>query len=138
MKKDNCIFCKIANGEIPSTTIYENSDFRVFFDINPASKGHCLIVPKQHYNDIFDMDAETGGKLFSLATVVARSLKKELNCEGMNIVQNNGLIAGQTVFHFHLHLIPRYTGDTVNVGWVPGEADLDELADLAKRVRKNI
>ncbi len=105
MKKDDCIFCKIANGEIPSTTIYENSDFRVFFDINPASKGHCLIVPKQHYNDIFDMDAETGGKLFSLATVVARSLKKELNCEGMNIVQNNGLIAGQTVFHFHLHLI---------------------------------
>ena len=138
MKKDDCIFCKIANGEIPSTSIYENSDFRVFFDINPASKGHCLIVPKQHYNDIFDMDAETGGKLFSLATVVARSLKKELNCEGMNIVQNNGIIAGQTVFHFHLHLIPRYTGDTVNVGWVPGEADLDELADLAKRVRKNI
>ena len=138
MKKDDCIFYKIANGEIPSTTIYENSDFRVFFDINPASKGHCLIVPKQHYNDIFDMDAETGGKLFSLATVVARSLKKELNCEGMNIVQNNGLIAGQTVFHFHLHLIPRYTGDTVNIGWVPGEANPDELADLAKRVRKNI
>ncbi len=138
MKKDDCIFCKIANGEIPSTTIYENSDFRVFFDINPASKGHCLIVPKQHYNDIFDMDAETGGKLFSLATVVARSLKKELNCEGMNIVQNNGIIAGQTVFHFHLHLIPRYTGDTVNVSWVPGEANPDELADLAKRVCKNI
>ena len=138
MKKDDCIFCKIANGEIPSTTIYENNDFRVFFDINPASKGHCLIVPKQHYNDIFDMDAETGGKLFSLATVVARSLKKELNCEGMNIVQNNGIIAGQTVFHFHLHLIPRYTGDTGKVGWVPGEADLDELAELAKKVRKNI
>ena len=138
MKKDDCIFCKIANGEIPSTTIYENSDFRVFFDINPASKGHCLIVPKQHYNDIFDMDAETGGKLFSLATVVARSLKKELNSEGMNIVQNNGIIAGQTVFHFHLHLIPRYTGDTVNVSWVPGEANPDELADLAKRVCKNI
>ena len=138
MKKDDCIFCKIANGEIPSTTIYENEEFRVFFDINPASKGHCLIVPKQHYNDIFDMDGETGGKLFSLATVVARRLKKELNCEGMNIVQNNGIIAGQTVFHFHLHLIPRYTGDTVNVGWVPGEADLDELAELAKKVRKNI
>ena len=138
MKKDDCIFCKIANGEIPSTTIHENEEFRVFFDINPASKGHCLIVPKQHYNDIFDMDAETGGKLFSLATVVARSLKKELNCEGMNIVQNNGIIAGQTVFHFHLHLIPRYTGDTVNVGWQPGEANMEELAELAKKVRKNI
>lgn len=138
MKKEDCLFCKIANGEIPSTTIYENNDFRVIFDIAPASKGHALIIPKQHYNDIFDMDAETGGKLFSLATAVARALKKELNCEGMNIVQNNGLIAGQTVFHFHLHLIPRYAGDTVNIGWIPGEANQVELAELAKAVRKAI
>lgn len=138
MKKDDCIFCKIANGEIPSTTIYENEEFRVFFDIAPASKGHCLIVHKDHFNDIFDMDEETGGRLFSLAVKVAGSLKKELNCEGMNIVQNNGTIAGQTVFHFHLHLIPRYTGDTVNVGWKPGEADTEELKALAEAVRKNI
>jgi len=138
MKKDDCIFCKIANGEIPSTTIYENDDFRIFFDIAPASKGHCLIVPKQHFDDIFDMDQETGGRLFSLATAAAGSLKKVLNCEGMNIVQNNGSIAGQTVFHFHLHLIPRYTGDTVNVGWQPGEADVDELKALATEVGKNI
>lgn len=138
MKKDDCIFCKIANGEIPSTTIYENEEFRVFFDIAPASKGHCLIVPKEHFNDIFDMDEETGSRLFSLAVKVAGSLKKELNCEGMNIVQNNGTIAGQTVFHFHLHLIPRYTGDTVNVGWEPGEADTEELKVLAEAVRKNI
>ena len=138
MKKDDCIFCKIANGEIPPTTIYENEEFRVFFDIAPASKGHCLIVPKEHFNDIFDMDEETGSRLFSLAVKVAGSLKKELNCEGMNIVQNNGTIAGQTVFHFHLHLIPRYTGDTVNVGWEPGEADTEELKVLAEAVRKNI
>lgn len=138
MKKDDCIFCKIANGEIPSTTIYENEEFRVFFDIAPASKGHCLIVPKEHFNDIFDMDEEIGGRLFSLAVKVAGSLKKELNCEGMNIVQNNGTIAGQTVFHFHLHLIPRYTGDAVNVGWEPGEADTEQLKVLAEAVRKNI
>ena len=138
MKKDDCIFCKIANGEIPSTTIYENEEFRVFFDINPASKGHCLIVPKEHYSNIFEIDAEVAGRLFSLATAVAGSLKQELNCEGLNIVQNNGEIAGQTVFHFHLHLIPRYTGDTVNVGWVPGEADMEELAELAKKVGGNI
>lgn len=138
MKKDDCIFCKIANGEIPSTTIYENDEFRVFFDIAPASKGHCLIVPKQHFDDIFDMDEETAGRLFSLAAVVAKSLKKELHCEGMNIVQNNGSIAGQTVFHFHLHLIPRYTGDTVNVGWKPGQADVEELKVLATEIRKNI
>ena len=127
IKKDDCIFCKIANGEIPSTTIYEDDDFRVFFDIAPASKGHCLIVPKEHFDNVFEMNEETAGKLFVLATKVARSLKKELNLEGLNIVQNNGTIAGQTVFHFHMHMIPRYTGDTVNVGWKPGEADMDEL-----------
>lgn len=138
MKKDDCIFCKIASGEIPSITIFENNDFKVFFDVNPASLGHCLIIPKQHYNDIFDMDAETGGKLFSLATAVARALKKELHCEGMNVVQNNGLIAGQTVFHFHLHLIPRYAGDTVDIKWKPGVADQTRLAELAKQIRKGI
>ena len=113
MKKDDCIFCKIANGEIPSTTIYEDDDFRVFFDIAPASKGHCLIVPKEHFDNVFEMNEETAGKLFVLATKVARSLKKELNLEGLNIVQNNGTIAGQTVFHFHLHMIPRYKDDMV-------------------------
>lgn len=76
MKKDDCLFCKIANGEIPSTTVYENDDFRVIFDIAPASKGHTLIIPKQHYDDIFDMDSDMGGKLFSLATRVAKGLKK--------------------------------------------------------------
>ncbi|MBQ8084865.1 MAG: HIT family protein [Lachnospiraceae bacterium] len=138
MKKDDCIFCKIANGEIPSTTIYEDDDFRVFFDIAPASKGHCLIVPKEHFDNVFEMNEETAGKLFVLATKVARSLKKELNLEGLNIVQNNGTIAGQTVFHFHMHMIPRYTGDTVNVGWKPGEADMEELSKLAKKVGDNI
>lgn len=138
MKKEDCIFCKIAQGQIPSTTIYENEEFRVFFDVNPASKGHCLVVPKEHYSNIFEIDRDVAGRLFSLTAAVARSLKQELNCEGMNIVQNNGEIAGQTVFHFHLHLIPRYTGDTVNVTWAPGEADVEVLAELAKKVGNNI
>lgn len=138
MKKDDCIFCKIANGEIPSTTVYEDEEFRVIFDIAPASKGHALILPKEHYADIFDIDKDVAGRLFSLATRIANGLKKELNCEGMNIVQNNGEIAGQTVFHFHLHLIPRYTGDTVNVGWKPGEADMEELSKLAEAVRNDL
>ncbi|MBR1865353.1 MAG: HIT family protein [Lachnospiraceae bacterium] len=138
MRKDDCLFCKIAAGEIPSTTLYENDDFRVFFDINPASRGHCLIIPKQHYDTIFDLDGTSAASLFTLATKVARGLKAELNCEGMNLVQNNGTIAGQTVFHFHLHLIPRYTGDTVNVQWQPGEADMDELKALAESVGSHI
>ncbi|MBE5923045.1 MAG: HIT family protein [Lachnospiraceae bacterium] len=135
MRKDDCIFCKIAAGEIPSTTIYEDDLHRVFFDIAPGSEGHCLIVPKNHYNDIFDMDEKAGADLFALATKVAKALKEVTGCEGMNIVQNNGSIAGQTVFHFHMHLIPRYTGDTVNVGWVPGEANMEELSKMAEKVR---
>lgn len=138
MADKDCIFCKIANGEIPSATIYENSDFRVFLDIAPANQGHALIVPKEHFQDIFDIDAVTAGKLFSLATEVARAMKSVLNCDGMNIVQNNGSVAGQTVFHFHLHLIPRYEGDSVQVGWKPGESSPNELQELAKEIRKKI
>lgn len=138
MKKSDCIFCKIAGGEIPSATLYENNDFRVIFDIAPASKGHALIIPKEHFQDIFDLDAETAAKLFALTTIVARAMKKELGFEGMNIVQNNGELAGQTVMHFHLHLIPRYAGDTVNVKWQPQTADSAELEEMAQAIRKHI
>lgn len=138
MADKDCLFCKIANGEIPSATIYENSEFRVVLDISPASKGHALIIPKEHFTDIFDIDAVTAGKLFSLATEVARAMKRVLKCDGMNIVQNNGAIAGQTVFHFHLHLIPRYNGDDVNIGWPQHEADMEENSRLAKEIRKMI
>lgn len=138
MADKDCLFCKIANGEIPSATIYENSEFRVILDISPASKGHALIIPKEHFTDIFDIDAVTAGKLFSLATEVARAMKRVLKCDGMNIVQNNGAIAGQTVFHFHLHLIPRYNGDDVNIGWPQHEADMEENNRLAKEIRKMI
>lgn len=138
MAEKDCIFCKIANGEIPAATIYENSDVRVILDIAPASRGHALIIPKEHFNDLFDIDAVTAGKVFSLATEVARAMKSVLHCDGMNIVQNNGAVAGQTVFHFHLHLIPRYEGDGVNIGWNPGESQIDELRELAREIRKKI
>ena len=97
--KDDCIFCKIAKGSIPSATVYEDRLFRVILDINPASKGHCLISTKEHFDNIYDLDGETAGRLFSLATCIARALRDALGCDGLNIVQNNGLIAGQTVFH---------------------------------------
>ncbi|HCO28273.1 MAG TPA: HIT family protein [Lachnospiraceae bacterium] len=134
--KEDCIFCKIANGIIPSATIYENSDFKVILDVSPASKGHTLILPKEHFDNIFDMDADTAGKLFSLAAAVARALKQATGCDGMNIVQNNGEIAGQTVFHFHMHLIPRYEGDSVQVSWEPGTATKEELNEFAAAVKK--
>lgn len=138
MAEKDCIFCRIANGEIPSATIYENSDVRVILDVAPASRGHALIIPKEHFRDLFDIDAVTAGKIFSMATEVARAMKSVLHCDGMNVVQNNGVAAGQTVFHFHLHLIPRYEGDGVNIGWNPGESTPDELQELAKQIRKKI
>ena len=138
MKKDDCIFFFFSNGEIPSACIYENKEFRVILDVGPATRGHVLILTKEHYDNIFEIDAETAGRLFSLASVVARAMKKTLNCDGMNILQNNGTIAGQTVFHFHLHLIPRYEGDQVKVTWPQGEISDDEKTELVNMIKKEI
>lgn len=128
----DCIFCKISKGEIPSTTLYEDDDFRVIFDVGPASQGHALILPKKHFEDAFSMDEDTASKVFVVAVKVAKAMREVLDFDGMNIVQNNGTIAGQTVFHFHMHLIPRYKGDTVNIGWTPGKADTEVLAKLSE------
>lgn len=138
MIKEDCIFCKIAKGDIPSATIYETSDFKVILDVAPANRGHALIITKEHFDNIFQIDAETAAKLFSLATVVARALKEETGCDGMNVVQNNGEVAGQTVNHFHLHLIPRFKDDDVKIIWNQGESDSADLAELAKALRKRI
>ena len=129
----DCIFCKIANGEIPSRTVYEDEDFRAFLDMGPAAKGHTLLVPKAHYANLFEMPDELLEKTGRTAKKVAALLKEKLSAEGFNVVQNNGELAGQTVFHFHVHLIPRYTGDGQRIGWKPGkptDAELDEV--LAK------
>ena len=115
---DNCIFCKIANGEIPSSTIYEDDMFRVILDLSPAAKGHALVLPKAHFRNIFDIDEATASRLFVVAAKVAGAMKQTLGCDGLNIVQNNEEIAGQTVFHFHLHIIPRYVDDGQTIGSV--------------------
>ena len=108
MKETNCIFCKIASGEIPSNTIYEDDEFRVILDLAPASKGHALILPKEHYANIYEIDAELAGRAMKLAKKLAMHMTEVLNCDGFNLLQNNHEVAGQTVFHFHMHLIPRY------------------------------
>lgn len=138
MNKDDCIFCKIANGEIPSATVYEDSICRVILDVNPANKGHALIIPKEHFDNIYSMDAETAAKIFTIATEVAKAQKAELNPDGLNILQNNGEAAGQTVFHFHMHLVPRYIKDNMTMTWIPGKADTEELSALSKALRKRI
>lgn len=120
MRDDNCIFCKIANGEIPSATLYEDEDFRVILDLGPATKGHALILPKNHFANLFEIPEDIEAKAFVLAQKMATKMKKVFDCDGFNIVQNNGTTAGQTVFHFHIHLIPRYDKDGAGVSWKPG------------------
>lgn len=108
MKKDDCIFCKIAAGEIPSRKIYEDKDLIAIMDLSPTSKGHSLIIPKEHYTNIYDIDEEIAGKVMKTAKKLATKMTVALNCDGFNLLQNNGETAGQTMFHFHMHLIPRY------------------------------
>ena len=134
----DCIFCKIAAGEIPSATIYEDEDFRVILDLGPATKGHALILPKQHFADITQMPEELTAKAFVLAKKIVTFMKGALPSDGYNIVQNNGEAAGQTVFHFHIHLIPRYTNDHAGVGWKPGvlsDAWKEEILEKSKGLR---
>lgn len=128
MKDENCIFCKLANGDISTATLYEDDDFRVILDAGPASKGHALILPKEHYKNLYELDDEIAAKALVLAKKMITKLTDVLGCDGYNIVQNNGEVAGQTVFHFHIHLIPRYEGDEVGLGWKMGELT-DEVRD---------
>lgn len=133
MKDVNCIFCKIADGEIPSATLYEDDDFKVILDLSPASKGHALIIPKEHYRNLYDLDDALAQKALVLAKKMINKMTEVLDCDGYNIVQNNEEVAGQTVFHFHMHLIPRYNGDKVGLGWHMGElTDADKEEILAR------
>ncbi|MBS5520720.1 MAG: HIT family protein [Clostridiales bacterium] len=133
--EQSCIFCKIAQGNIPSSTIYEDDMFRVILDLSPAARGHALVLPKEHFRNIFDIDDKTASKLFVVAAKVARAMKESLGCDGMNIVQNNEEIAGQTVFHFHLHIIPRYKDDGQTIAWNPGSAEPDELKEITAKIK---
>ena len=104
----DCIFCKIAAGEIPSRKIYEDKDLIAIMDLNPTSKGHSLIIPKEHCTNIYDIDEDIAAKVMKTAKKLATKMTVALNCDGFNLLQNNGETAGQTMFHFHMHLIPRY------------------------------
>lgn len=130
----DCIFCKLANGEIPTATLYENEDFRVILDAGPATKGHCLILPKAHYADIYDIPDEVLEKAAVLARKMSIRLTKALACDGLNVVQNNKPAAGQTVFHFHMHLIPRYVDDKQHILWKPGELSEEAKEEILKAV----
>lgn len=135
MKDEKCIFCKLANGEIPTATLYEDEDFRVILDASPAAKGHALIIPKEHYANLYELDDELAAKVLVLAKKMITKLTDVLGCDGYNIVQNNGEAAGQTVFHFHLHMIPRYKDDGVGIGWKMGELVDEDKEELLAKMR---
>lgn len=132
---DNCIFCKLANHVFDTNIIYEDDDFTVILDAGPATRGHALILPKEHHADLYEMPDELLAKAAVLAKKVVVALTPRLRVDGYNIVQNNGETAGQTVFHFHIHLIPRYKADGQVIGWKPGKPADDELKALAEELK---
>lgn len=137
MKDDKCIFCKLANGEIPTNTVYEDENFRVILDASPATKGHSLILPKQHYANLYEIDEETAAGAMKLAKKLAAHMKETLSCDGVNILQNNGETAGQTVFHFHVHVIPRYEGakNSDILRWTHEEFSDEEVKEILDTVK---
>ncbi len=134
MRDEQCIFCKIANGEIPSKTIYEDEDFRVILDLEPAAKGHSLILPKNHYRNLLELPDETAANAIVLAKKLAIQMKDKLKCDGLNVVQNNEEVAGQTVFHFHMHLIPRYKDDNQKIDWEKSKPSQEELEAIKNEI----
>lgn len=134
MKQDNCIFCKIIAGEIPSHTLYEDEQFKVILDVGPATKGHALILPKHHYANLYELPENLAADVIKLAKKMMITMTEKLKCDGFNIIQNNGEVAGQTVFHFHMHLIPRYKNDGEILKYIAGEPGKEELAEIKKMI----
>lgn len=134
MRKDDCIFCKIAAGEIPSSTVYEDQDFRAILDLGPASKGHTLILSKEHADNVMDLEESVAAKVLPLASKLGKAMMRSLKCDGFNIIQNNGEAAGQTVTHFHVHVIPRTKNDGCVPMWTPTkDEDMEKTAQAIKK-----
>lgn len=134
MKDENCIFCKLANGDIPTATVYEDEYLRAIMDAAPANKGHIIILPKSHAAGIYELEDEYVSRAFVLAKKLAVALKKLTGCDGVNILQNNGEAAGQTVFHFHVHVIPRFKDDDCTIVWKPTSYEDGEASEVAKKI----
>lgn len=131
--KNDCIFCAIADGEIPSFKVYEDNDVVAYLDINPCSKGHTLVIPKAHYPNLAGTGDEALATLIKRVKAVAVKVSEALEADGFNILQNNGQAAGQSVFHVHFHIVPRYKGEPA-LSFASQKADMSELAALAQRI----
>ena len=135
----DCIFCKIANKEIPATVVFEDDDLLVFMDIGPIIKGHALVIPKKHYDPVTKTPDDLLAKLHLTAKRIAQAQMNGLGADGVNIMQNNGTAAGQEVPHIHVHVIPRFEGDGHHWNWNAKKYDdFDEMAELADEMRKHL
>lgn len=133
----DCIFCKLANGEIPTDKLYEDDDFSVILDAGPAAKGHSLIIPKAHYANITEMPDELLTKAAVVVKKTGTRLIEAMNADGLNVLQNNGTAAGQSVFHFHIHLIPRKDGERpIVANWIPGNLSEEERKEILEAFRE--
>ncbi|ADH99986.1 HIT family protein [Salisediminibacterium selenitireducens] len=138
---ENCIFCKIIQGDIPGAKVYEDDHVLAFLDISQVTKGHTLVIPKQHEESIFELSEETARNLFAAVPKVSGALKAAFDPKGLNILNNNGEFAGQSVFHYHLHLLPRYSSeDGFDAKWVTHTDDYtgEDLAKLATAIQENL
>jgi histidine triad (HIT) family protein len=134
----DCIFCAIADDIVPATKVYEEDQILAFMDINPANPGHLLVIPKQHYRNIFDIDAEIASKIMQVGTQLASAIQTALNPDGLNLLQSSESAAFQTVFHFHLHLIPRWEDDSLVLPWRPQQGDMNQIVEAADKIRQHM
>ena len=135
MADPDCLFCKIVAGEIPATKVHEDDRTIAFMDINPATRGHLLCIPKEHAKDIHEIGDEDVAAVASTAKRMAGRVVERLGADGVNVLQSNGAKAWQTVFHYHVHVIPRYDGDPLRLPWVPGEGgDMDQIKKIAEEL----
>lgn len=135
---DNCIFCKIINGSIPSSKVYEDDNFLSILDISPSSKGHAVLFPKTHCQNLFDADEQLLKTLLPTARKIASAIKSTVNCDGINLLQNNEPAAGQTIYHLHMHIIPRYENDGCTIKWEKVSYEENEAPALAKQIADRI
>ncbi|UPM53498.1 HIT family protein [Gottfriedia acidiceleris] len=137
----NCIFCKIVEGSIPASKVYEDDDILAFLDLSQVTKGHTLVIPKDHVENIFEMSEETASTYFRKVPQIANAMKETFNVQGVNILNNSGEVSGQTVFHYHMHILPRYgNNDGFDVKWHSNQNQYtnETLQEIAKSIENNI
>jgi len=134
MQKEDCVFCKIVSGELPSNKIYENSEVLAFLDVNPVNIGHSLVIPKKHFDNIYETPAETLANMITASKIVSMAIKSKMKADGINVIMNNDSVAGQIIFHSHMHIIPRFQNDGLGPWKSKTQYKEGEGKDVADRI----